>query len=563
MDSMEQIWSKSYDEGVKRSLQVPHLSLYDMLRITVSRFPQQKATLYFGTSLTYTQLLERVHRMAAALSSMGIKKGDRVAVMLPNCPQYLISFFAIARLGAICVQVSPLFQSDELLFELVDSQSEHLIILDLFYPVLQKIEKKSPVKRVIFTSASEYFPFHLKILYPIKLKKEGKQIKIPKREEYLYFQDLLKNKSTLPQVEIDPQNDIALFQYTGGTTGSPKGAQLTHTNVVINAYQTKEWLGSQCNEGHEIILDVLPLYHSYGMTTAMNISVLIGGTLILIPRFDLEQILKAIEKFKPTLFPGVPTLYVAIINHPKIKEYNLSSIKACISGAAPLPVEVKRKFEELTGGLLVEGYGLSEASPVTHCNPIEKRGKIGSIGIPMSNTVAKIVDLETGEDLPPNEKGELVISGPQVMKGYWKREEETDIALRDGWLHTGDIAIMDEEGFFFIVDRKKDMIISGGFNIYPRDVEEVLYKHPSVLEAVVVGLPDDYHGEIVKAYIVLKPNVETTAEEIRQFCKEKIAKYKVPREIEFRQDLPKSMVGKVLRRELREEEIKKRAQGEN
>lgn len=560
MDSMEEIWRKRYDEGVRRNIQEPHFGLYDMLKSAVSKFPNHRATLFFGASLTYSQLLEKVDKMAAALASMGVKKGDRVAVMLPNCPQYLISFFATARLGAICVQVSPLFQSDELLFELVDSSSEILIILDLFYPILQKIEKKSPVKKVIFTSVNEYFPFVLKLLYPLKLKKEGKRIMVPAKEEYYWFQDLLKTASLqLPQVDIDPQNDIALFQYTGGTTGSPKGAQLTHHNVVINAYQTKEWLGPQCKEGEEIILDVLPLYHSYGMTTAMNMSILVGGTLILIPRFDLEQILKAIEKYKPTLFPGVPTLYVAIINHPQIGNYNLSSIKACISGAAPLPMEVKRKFEELTGGLLVEGYGLSEASPVTHCNPIKKRGKKGSIGIPMSNTIAKVVDLETREDLQPGEKGELIIAGPQVMKGYWMREEETRASLSDGWLHTGDIAIMDEDGFFFIVDRIKDMIISGGFNIYPRDVEEVLYKHPSILEAVVVGLPDDYLGEMVKAFVVLKPTKEATADEIRSFCIEKMAKYKAPREIEFREELPKSMVGKVLRRELREEEMRKRA----
>ena len=555
MSKYEELWSKAYDEGVRRKVEIPDINLYQLLERTAKRYPDKKATSYFNASLTYSQLLNQVDIFAAVLAKKGIGKGDRVAVMLPNCPQYLISYFALARLGAIVAQTSPLYKSDELLFELQDAECKWIILLDLLYPVLSPIEKQSSLEGVIFTRVSDYFPFHLKMLYPIKQLKEGTKVKVPSRSNYYWFKSLISQSTgTPPEVKIDPDQDVALFQFTGGTTGRPKGAQLTHKNVVANAYQTKEWLGNDCQEGKERILDVLPLFHSYGMTTTMNLSVLIGGTLILLPRFDLEQVLKIIEKDKPTLFPGVPTLYVAIINHPEIGKYDLSSIKSCISGAAPLPVEVQRRFEELTGGKLVEGYGLSEASPVTHCNPVMGRGKEGSIGIPMSNTRASIIDVETGEELPVGEKGELALTGPQVMKGYWKRPEETEAVLEDGWLYTGDIATMDEDGFFFIVDRKKDMIISGGFNVYPREVEEVLYEHPAVKEAVVCGISEEYHGEVVKAYIVIKEDRETSEEEIIAFCKEKLSAYKVPKEVDFRQELPKTMVGKILRRELRKEE---------
>jgi long-chain acyl-CoA synthetase len=497
---------------------------------------------------------------AAALHDLGVKKGDRVSINLPNIPQFVIAFYAALRLGAIIVQTNPMYTERELKELLNDSGAETIVALDLLYPRVEAIRSQTGLKRVILTSVKDLLPPLLRAFYPIKELLERKRVSL-KGGDFHKFGELLRRYRGRrpPEVKFDPAEDVALLQYTGGTTGLPKGAMLTHRNLVANAFQTRSWF-LRAREGHERVLAVLPFFHVYGMTVAMNLPISLASAMILLPRFQIDEVLKTINRYQPTMFPGAPTIYVAFNNHPHIKRYKIGSINECISGSAPLPVEVKKRFEELTGGRLVEGYGLSEASPVTHSNPLDGRDIPGSIGLPFPDTDAKIVDPQSGEELGVGEVGELVIRGPQVMKGYWNRPEETAQTLKDGWLHTGDIAKMDERGYFYIVDREKDMIIASGYNVYPREVEEVLYQHPKVAEAAVVGVPDPYRGETVKAFIVPHAGEELDEEEIISFCRKQLAAYKVPRLIEFREALPKTAVGKILKRELRAEELQK-AQG--
>lgn len=550
-----ELWLQHYPEGVRPSLEYPRKTLDTYLDEAVQQGGDTPATIFFGRSLTYRQLADHVDRLATALTALGVAKGDRVAVMLPNCPQAIIAYYAVLKLGGVVVQTNPLYVERELEFQLQDSGAETIIALDLVYPRIAAVRGSTPLERVILTRISDYFPLLLRLLYPLKQRREGSLPSIPAGDGILWFDQLVReHRPAPPRVEVDVEADPALLQYTGGTTGRPKAAVLTHFNLVANTLQTREWIPGT-GIGSERILAVLPFFHVYGMTACMNLAVVIRATLILLPRFVVADVLKAIDKHRPTLFPGAPTMYVAINNHPEVKNYNISSIKACLSGAAALPVEVQQRFEELTGGRLVEGYGLTEASPVTHCNPIFGKRKSGRIGIPFPDTDCKIADMETGLELPLGEVGELCVRGPQVMQGYWNRPEETAQALRDGWLYTGDIAQVDEDGFFAIVDRKKDLIIAGGYNIYPREVEEVLFEHPKVKEAAVVGVPDEYRGETVKGYVVLKEGQTATAEEIIAFCRERMARYKAPTSIEFRADLPKTLVGKVLRRKLLEEEL--------
>jgi long-chain acyl-CoA synthetase len=475
-----------------------------------------------------------------------VRKGDRVAIMLPNCPQALIAYHGALMAGAIVVQVNPLYMPRELKHQISDSGSRVMIALDLTYPKVSQLE----IPHVIYTSLSEYMPAPLRWIAPLKLKPP----KIAYKPGVMRWADLLSHPPLEQPVRVNPAEDLALLQYTGATTGLAKGCMLTHRNLVANVRQTEAWL-YRAKRGQELVaMAVLPFFHVYGMTTVMNFTVHMGGTMVLQPKFDAKESLKLIQKYRPSIFPGAPTMYVALNHTPDVKRYRLDSIDACISGAAPLPVEVQQTFEELTGGRLVEGYGLTEASPVTHANPIWERRKAGSIGLPWPDTECKIVNPETGEEVPPGEVGELLIRGPQVMKGYWNQPEATAEALAGGWLHTGDMARMDEEGYFYIVDRKKDMIIAGGFNIYPREVEEVLYLHRGIKEAAVVGVPDGYRGETVKAFIVPKDGHTLDVGEIMAFCRQHLAAYKIPRLIEFREELPKSLVGKVLRRVLLEEE---------
>lgn len=551
---MEKIWLKHYSEDIPPTLDYPDVPIVHFLEEAAENYPETLATIFMGATMTYRELNDQVNKFACGLLSLGIKRGDRVALLFPNCPQSIIALFAALKLGAIVVQNNPLYVERELKYQVNNSGAETMITLDLkmMYPKIEKIRHETCLKHVIVSSLKEYLPFPLSVLYPLAKRKYIARVS----PHAIQFQDLMKKGDTLPSVSVE-SDDVALLQYTGGTTGISKGVMLTHHNLVVNAIQCMSWsVGIEI--GKERLLAVLPFFHSFGMTVSMNFPIYVAATMILVPRFDTKEILSLIQKYKPTMFPGVPTMYVAINNHPEVSKYDLSSVKFCISGAAPLPLEVLQEFERVTGGKLREGYGLTESSPVTHCNPLEGLVKEGSIGIPFPDTACKIVDVDTGKkELGSNEIGELCIKGPQIMKGYWNMPEETDMTLQDGWLYTGDIAKVDEDGYFYIVDRKKDMIIASGFNIYPRDIEEVLYEHPKVKEAVVAGVPDAYRGETVKAYVVLKDGVTATEEEIIQFCTENMAKYKVPKIVEFRDELPKTIVGKILRRELVEEELKK------
>ncbi|ADU50600.1 AMP-dependent synthetase and ligase [Thermaerobacter marianensis DSM 12885] len=575
-------WLRFYPAGVRHHLDYPDMPLYGLLDRAARERPEHPAIIFFNRTITYAQLNHAADRFARALVQRGVKPGDRVALMLPNCPQFVIAYYGTLKAGGVVVNHNPLYTAPELEFQLNDAGCRVLVALDMTYPTVQKVRPRTRLETVILTRINEYMPALLRLLYPLKARRDGTWPEIRDGHDVLWFQDLLAGAgrdgagsgdggaapggggpgaARIP-VPAGP-DDVALLQYTGGTTGRPKAAMLTHRNLLANALQTAEWvLQGKVDDGpRHRIMGVIPFFHVYGMTTVMNLAIAIQGTMILQPRFNAEEVLKGVARYKPTMFPGVPTMYVAILNHPKLRQYDFSSIESCVSGAAPLPLEVQERFERLTGGALVEGYGLTEASPVTHVNPTGEGKRNGTIGIPLPDTEARIVDIETGTRvLGPGEVGELVVRGPQVMKGYWNRPEETERTLRDGWLYTGDIATMDEDGFFRIVDRKKEMIISGGYNVYPREVEEVLYQHPKVLEAAVVGVPDPYRGEMVKAHVVLKPGETATEQEIIEFCRQRLAKYKVPRAVEFRAELPKSLIGKVLRRVLAEEERRRAAE---
>jgi long-chain acyl-CoA synthetase len=521
---------------------------------TASRFPDAVATRFYGGTLTWGEVRRQADAFAAALVDQGVKRGDRVAIMLPNVPQAVIAYYGVLKAGAVVAFFNPLYVEREIEHQLKDCGAEVMVVLDLLYDRVKRVQAATKVRRLIVTSIREYMSVPLRLLVP--LVKRALVGHVPEDPAVIHWRTLLREYagSRVPEAPVNPALDLAVLQYTGGTTGLSKGAMLSHRNLMANVLQVREWMPGLV-EGKEKILAVMPFFHVYGLTVALHLATVLAAELVLVPKFDLVQVLKLIDKQKPTLFPGAPSIYVAINHHQDVGDYNLSSVKACISGAAPLPVEVQTAFEKLTGGKLVEGYGLTEASPVTHCTPVYGRRLPGSIGLPFPDTEMKIVDLATGaEEVPPGETGELCIRGPQVMLGYWNRPEETAATLRDGWLHTGDIARVDAEGYTHIVDRAKDMIIAGGFNIYPREVEEVLYEHPAVQDATVVGLPDEYRGQTVKAYIVPKAGAAVTAEEIIAFCRERMAKYKAPTQVEFRESLPKSIIGKTLRRVLLEEE---------
>ncbi|MDF2721338.1 MAG: lcfA2 [Paenibacillus sp.] len=547
-------WHRFYPFEVPPTLEYPSVSLTDQLIASAERYPERNAVNFFGKCTSYRDLLLRSYRFADTLNSIGVQPGERVALLLPNMPQYIVSYYGTLLHGCVVVQLNPLHVERELLGHLLDSGAETIVCLDLLVPRVLAIRERTRLKRVIVAGIGEELPALQKAIYPLVQKSKGNKPKYDARTEQLYFFRRLLGKAEPKRVkpEVDPANDVAVLQYTGGTTGTPKGVMLTHANLMANVKQCGAWL-YKTEEGGEIVLAAVPLFHVYGMTVCMNFGLSIGATLVLVPKFEIEMLLKTIHKTKPTIFPGAPTMYIAINNHPlSAVKYEVSSIRCCISGSAPLPLEVQQQFEQLTGGRLVEGYGLSECAPVTHANPIWEEGKTGSIGLPWPDTDCKIVD-ENGEEVARGQIGELLIRGPQVMKGYWNKPEETAQVLQEGWLRTGDMAYADEDGFFYIVDRKKDMIIAGGYNIFPREVEEVLFEHPEVLEAAIIGVPDDYRGETVKAFIVRKSGSAVTESELDVHCRTKLAAYKVPRIYEFREALPKSMIGKVLRRELREE----------
>lgn len=536
----ERPWFRFYKPGSGTTVDFPRVPLFRLLQETAESHPDLIALAFYGQQISYGELWSRVCRMANALTIMGLRKGDRVMVMLPNCPGYVIAYYGTLLAGGVVTQVNPLYVEREVHFLAQDSGARFMVVADALYSRVQYLPKETPLERIIvaeMTSGASLEP------------------------DAIFLRDALKGASAVaPEVAVDPE-DVAVLQYTGGTTGLPKGAMLTHLNLVANAFQSS--VASEVEPGNSRVLTILPLFHSFGMLV-MNVGLKNGSRLVLLPRFEIDAVMQAIKEHEITDFPGVPTMYVAVLNYPNAESYGIHRIKNISSGGAAMPVEVMQVFVERFGAQIGEGYGLSEASPATHANPNwdPSLRKPGSIGVPMHGTDARIVDMETGTKvLGPEEEGELCIRGPQVMKGYWNRPEETATALRDGWLYTGDIAKMDQDGYFYILDRKKDMIIVSGYNVYPREIEEILYEHPGVMEAAVISVPDAYKGEVPKAFIVLRPGAESvTPEEIVTHCRERLAPFKIPKHIEFRAAIPKSAVGKILRRELAAEERQKRSE---
>lgn len=555
----EKVWLKNYPEDIPKTIKLPEIPVCQFLTDSYNASPNKIAIHFLGKDLTFKEVYESANKFANYLRSLGVEKGDRVAIYLPNCPQAVIAYFGTMYVGAIVVQTNPLYTERELQYQMADSGAKVILSMDILYPRVMKVIKETQIENVIVTGIKDYLPFPKNLIYPFIQKKQyGFSVKVEHSGSNHLFTEIIKTGKATPVTDetFDFENDLALLQYTGGTTGFPKGVMLTHKNLVANTKMCHAWL-SQTTDGEESVLGILPFFHVYGMTTVLIISIMARNRMVLLPKFDAEATLKTIDKQKPTLFPGAPTMYIGLLNHPDLEKYDLSSIKACLSGSAPLPVEIQEKFETLTGGKLVEGYGLTETSPVTHANFIWSDRISGSIGVPWPDTDSVILRSGETEVLPPGEIGEIAIKGPQVMKGYWNRPEETAATFSDGWFLTGDLGYMDENGYFYVVDRKKDMIIAGGFNIYPREVEEVLYEHEAIQECVVAGIPDPYRGETVKAYIVLKEGKDVSEKELNEFCRQNLASYKVPRFYEFRTELPKTAVGKILRRTLVDEEKKK------
>ncbi len=559
-------WLASYPPEVPADYDFPEVPLTRLLDDAAASFPTTTALAFLGTRITYRELKDQVDRFATALAGLGVSKGDRVAVVLPNCPQNVITFFAALRLGAVVVQHNPLYTETEMAHQLADCGAEVVVCLDKVYETVAAVRPKTSIREIVVASVVEYLPAKERLLLQLPLAKARKtkaeiSAPIPKGAPvHSFLKHLHAAKVPARQAPIDPRNDLALLQYTGGTTGLSKGAKLTHHNLVANAYQNRLWL-PDVQAGREVTLAVLPLFHAYGLTVCMDLTVLIGGTLVLIPRFDLAAVFKAIDEFHPTLFPGVPPIYKAIVDSPEVRRHDLKSIKACVSGAMKLPLETQEQFEKVAGGRLVEGYGMTETSPSTHGNPVFGKRKTGTIGMPLPGTECRIVSPDDPSlDVPVGEPGELAIRGPQVFSGYWNRDDETKAAFTDdGFILTGDVATMDDEGYFEIVDRKKELIIAGGFNIYPSEVENALFSLDGVADAVVIGLPDRYRGETVKAYVVRQPGSTITEDDVVAHAAETLTAYKVPKIVEFRDSLPRTVVGKVLRRVLLEEERAKAA----
>jgi long-chain acyl-CoA synthetase len=550
-------WLNSYPPNVKWDVTFASRPLFAVLDDTVARFAQRPAIDFLDRKYTYAQLGALVNRAAKGFQQLGVVKGTKVGLFLPNCPQFIVCYYGILKAGGTVVNYSPLYSEPELKHQIEDSDTDIMVTLGLkvLYPKMKSLLGQTRLKKLVIGTVQEALPFPKNLLYPLAKKQDIAEIAWD--DKHIRFKDLVANDGAAKPVAIDPKEDIAVLQYTGGTTGLPKGAMLTHHNLAANTEQARLWF-PQANEGAERMMGVLPFFHVFAMTSIMNMGIRIGAEIIMLPRFELETVMKLIPKKKPTLFHGVPTMYVAIAGHKNIAATDVTSIRGCISGGAPLPVEVKQKFEKLTGGHLVEGYGLSESSPVACCNPLEGVNKPGSIGLPVSGTKIVITDREQPHKvLGLNEPGELCIEGPQVMKGYWKRPEESAKTLLDGRLHTGDVAYMDDQGYVFIVDRIKDMVAVGGFKVFPRNVEEQIYKHAAVEECTVIGVPDDYSGEAVKAFVKLRAGQSAQQKDILDFIRPNLGKHELPREIEFRDQLPKTLIGKLSKKELVEEERKK------
>jgi long-chain acyl-CoA synthetase len=546
-------WLTSYEKGVPEFVEYEDVCLPAFLERSAERFPDRSALNFQGYRIAFRQLNEMVDRFASALSAFGVTRGDRVALLLPNTIPCVAAYYAVLKIGAIAVMNNPLYSDRELDHQFNDSGAKLLVTLDLLGNRMIDLRPKTHIKQIVITSIGDYLPFPKNWLFPLVAKKKKLAADVKPADDIFAWKSVLADHQPNPPSVTLGFGDVAMYQYTGGTTGVSKGVMLTHANLSKNVQQCRAWFPT-FKEGAEVMLGALPFFHVFGLTTAMNFAIYMGWEDILVPKPQPEQLLEAIGKYKPTFAPLVPTMYIGILNHASIDRTPLTSIKGCFSGSAPLPVEVIRDFEKRTGAVIVEGYGLTETSPVTHINPFAGgKRKAGSIGLPIPDTECRIVDLNDGRtDLPTGETGELMVKGPQVMPGYWNKPDATAETLVDGWLHTGDIAQMDAEGYFYIVDRKKDMIISGGYNVYPRDIEEVFFEHPKVKEATAIGIPHPKRGEAVKVFIVLKEDANATQEEMIAFCHQKLAKYKWPTEVEFRTELPKSNVGKVLKKELRQ-----------
>jgi len=551
----------AYDPGVPRHLEYPAIPLHGLLEATARESPDLVATIFGGAvagrcvdaKLTYRDLDRLADRFAAGLQRLGISKGDRVALVLPNCPQFVYCFFGALKAGAVVVPTNPLYTVRELHAQLADSGARAVVVLSRLYPQVAEAARGTSVERIVVTNIKEHFAAPLRALFSVaRERKEGHRVDISADGRALWLRELIAHDGVPARVAV-AATDLAVLQYTGGTTGIAKGAMLSHRALVANAYQCRAW-HTTMRQGDRM-LAVMPFFHVYGLTVVMNLAVLGRMTMVLIPRPDLKHMFLAIEKHRPRFFPGAPRIYILLNESRELARHDLTSIESFLSGSAPLPIEVMRRFEQLTGnGKVMEGYGLTEAAPVTHSNPREGQRKPGSVGIPMPDVECKIVDVETGtREVPPGEPGELCLRGPNLMDGYWQRPDETALALRDGWLYTGDIVRMDTDGYFFVVDRKKEMIIVSGFKVYPREVDEILYKHPAVLEAAAVGVPHPSKGEVVKAFVVLRPGATATAQEIVDHCRANLAPFKVPVEVVFRESLPKTLIGKVLRRVLVDE----------
>jgi len=553
-------WLAHYDAGVPHAINVPLIALPELLAQAAQDFPAAPALLFYGTTISYAELDALAWRFASALVRAGVTPGERVALVLPNTPQAVICFYGALRAGATVVLANPLHEAGALIRQVEDAQAASIVALSMFHPLIIQARERVPFARVIYTNLKEYLPTTQRRLFTLlRQEREGHRVPDAEADRSLWLARMLEEARQLePATSACPPlapNQPAVILYTGGTTGEAKGVLHTHASLVANALQTRAWV-PDLRRGRERVLCALPFSHAYGMTACMNFAIALAAAMILLPTFETENVLHATRRDRPTVFPGVPPMYAALTDVKGVRDYGLASLRACLSGAAPLPIEVQEGFERITRARLVEGYGLTEAGPVTHVNPVAGAHRHGFIGLPLPSTEAKIVDMASGADLPPGQIGELLVRGPQLMQGYWNRPAETAEAITlAGWLRTGDLARMDADGFFQVIERKKEMIVAGRFNIYPRDVEEVLYEHPKVLEAAVAGVPSGAAGASdVKAFVVLRQGESATAEEIIQFLRERISSYKLPTAVEFRAALPRSFIGKVLRRVLVEGE---------
>ena len=555
-------WLASYPSDIPADFEFPEVPLTRLLDDAVVAFPGGVAITGAGATVTYKRLRELVDRFAGGLAALGVASGDRVALVLPNCTQHVVAFFAVLRLGATVVQCNPMSTTTELADQLADCAPKAVVCLDRTLDTVERVRAKIGLDHVVVTSLVDLAPTfdraRLRLPLPSARRQRARLVAdVPAGSDVESFRALLRRGAPAAQAAVDAANDVAVLQYTGGTTGTSKAAKLSHANLVANAYQMRLWL-PEATSGREVTLAVLPLFHVYGLTLCLLTTVLLAGRLVLLPRFDLDLVFDAIEEEQPTLFPGVPPIYQALLDAPRVRRANLRSIRACVSGAMKLPIDTQERFERVTGGRLVEGYGTTETSPATHCNPIEGRRKAGSVGLPLTGTLARVVDPdEPTRAVPPGEPGELAVKGPQVFRGYWSHDAGEQPLLADGWLLTGDIAVMDGDGFFTVVDRKKDLVIAGGFNIYPAEVESAIVDLDGVADCCVIGLPDRYRGETVKAFVVARPGVTLTEAEVLAHCATRLSAYKVPKLVEFRDELPRTVIGKALRRMLVAEELAK------